>query len=133
MWRDAHEMETRSLQDRLSQLSDADMRIDKSTDLDAVPQGVLDSARSLTRAGYGAFILPHDSEEIESFLSSELMVEEAHWMWFLVDGMRFFEYLSPAKDCRTRCATSGLRVFPISGRLWRSDPRCTFWLRRSSI
>ena len=90
---DARELETYALKDRLSRLSEASLRINESLDFDAVLQGVLDSARSLTGASYGAFILLDDSGEIEDFLSSGLTAEEAQQMWSLADGMRFFELL----------------------------------------
>ncbi|MYC85010.1 MAG: response regulator [Acidimicrobiia bacterium] len=78
----------------LRRLSEASLRINEGLDLDAVLQGVLDSARSLTGASYGAFVLVDDSGEIEDFLSSGLTAEEAQRMWSLADGMRFFELLS---------------------------------------
>ena len=86
--------EIQALRDRLSRLSEASLRINESLDLDAVLQGVLDSARSLTGASYGAFVLLDDSGDIEDFLSSGLTAEEAQRMWSLADGMRFFELLS---------------------------------------
>ena len=91
---DVRDMEIQSLRDRLSRLSEASLRINESLDLDAVLQGVLDSARSLTGASYGAFVLLDDSGEIEDFLASGLTAEEAQRMWSLADGMRFFELLS---------------------------------------
>ena len=75
-------------------MSEASLRINESLDFDVVLQGVLDSARSLTGASYGAFVLLDDSGEIENFLSSGLTAEEAQQMWDLADGMRFFELLS---------------------------------------
>ena len=59
--------------DRLSRLSEeASLRINESIDLDAVPQGVLDSARSLTDARY-AFVTTFDeSGGIQEFLVSGL-------------------------------------------------------------
>ena len=94
---DARDMEIQALRDRLSRLSEASLRINESLDLDAVLQGVLDSARSLTGASYGAFVLLDDSGEIEDFLASGLTAEEAQRMWSLADGMRFFELLSSTK------------------------------------
>ena len=91
---DTRDLEIQALRERLSRLSEASRRINESLDLDAVLQGVLDSARSLTGASYGAFVLLDDSGEIEDFLSSGLTAEEAQQMWSLADGMRFFELLS---------------------------------------
>ena len=91
---DARDMETRALRDRLTRLSEASLRINESLDLDAVLQGVLDSARSLTGASYGALVLLDDSGQVEDFLSSGLTAEESQGMWDLADGMRFFELLT---------------------------------------
>ena len=88
------EREIRDLRHRLTRLSEASLRINESLDLDAVLQGVLDSARSLTGASYGAFVLLDDSGQIEDFLSSGLTAEESQGMWDLADGMRFFELLT---------------------------------------
>ena len=78
----------------MSRLCEASLRINESLDVDTVLQGVLDSARSLTGASYGAFVLLDDSGRIEDFLSSGLTAEEAQGMWDLADGMRFFELLT---------------------------------------
>ena len=91
---DNRDLEIQTPRNRLSRLSEASLRINESLELDAVLQGVLDSARSLTGASYGAFVLLNDSGEIEDFLSSGLTAEEAQGMWDLPDGMRFFELLS---------------------------------------
>ena len=90
---DLRELEMHDLRNRLSRLSEASLRINESLDFDAVLQGVLDSARSLTGASYGAFVLLDDSGAIEDFLSSGLTAEEAQEMWSLADGMRFFQLL----------------------------------------
>ena len=91
---DGRDLENQALRNRLTRLSEASLRINESLDLDAVLQGVLDSARSLTGASYGAFVLMDDSGQIEDFLSSGLTSEEAQGMWDLADGMRFFELLT---------------------------------------
>ena len=79
--------------DRLSQLSEASLRINESLDLDTVLQEALDSARALTEARYGAIILLDESGQIEDFLSSGLSPEEARRMWDMPDAMRFFDHL----------------------------------------
>ena len=58
---DARDLELQALRDRLSRMSKASLRVNESLDLDGVLQGVLDSARSLTGASYGAFVLLDDS------------------------------------------------------------------------
>ena len=79
--------------DRLSRLSEASLRINESLDMDTVLQEVLDSARALTEARYGAIILLDEAGRIEDFLSSGLNAEEAGLMWSMPDAMRFFDYL----------------------------------------
>ena len=82
-----------ALRDRLSRLSAASLRINESLELDAVLQGALDSARSLTGARYGVMTLLDDAERIQDFLSSGMTAEEARRIWDTPDGMEIFEYL----------------------------------------
>ena len=58
---DARDLEIQALRGRLSRLSEASLRINESLDFDTVLQGVLDSARDLTRSRYGVFILLGDA------------------------------------------------------------------------
>ena len=51
---DRRDRDLAALRQRLSRLSAASLRINNSHDLDTVLQDVLDSARSLTAARYGA-------------------------------------------------------------------------------
>ncbi len=90
--------EIQALRNRLSRLSEASLRINESLDFDAVLQRVLDGARSLTGASYGALVLLDDSGTIEDFLSSGLTAEQAQQMWALPDGMQFFEYLGRTEE-----------------------------------
>ena len=53
---DERDREIAAMRDRLSRLSEASLRINESLDFDTVLQGVLDSARSLTGARYGAVL-----------------------------------------------------------------------------
>ena len=64
------EREVLALRERLSRLSEASMRISESLDFQAVLQGVLDSAQSLTRARYGVIYLEDHSGQVEDFLYS---------------------------------------------------------------
>ena len=66
-----------ALQERLSLLSQASLRINESLDFDAVLQGALDSARSLTGARYGVMTLLDDGGGVREFLSSGLTDEES--------------------------------------------------------
>ena len=87
------ERENRALRARLSRLSAASLRINESLELEAVLQGVLDSARSLTGARYGVMTLLDDAKQIRDFLSSGMTADEAQRIWTTPDGMRIFEYL----------------------------------------
>ena len=90
---DALAREVNVLRDRLSRLSEASRRINESLDVDAVLQGVLDSARSLTGASYGVIALFDDAGQVQDFLSSGMTAEEARELWNTPGGMRIFEYL----------------------------------------
>ena len=61
---DERDLVIRALRDRLSRLSEASLRINESLDFDTVLQGVLDSARSLTGARYGAMTLLDDAADL---------------------------------------------------------------------
>ena len=83
-----------ALQERLSRLSQASLRINESLDFDAVLQGALDSARSLTGARYGVMTLLDDAGEVQDFLSSGLTDEESGRLWLLPEGLRIFQALT---------------------------------------
>ena len=85
--------EIRTLRQRLTRLSEASLRINESLEIDAVLQGILDSARDLARARYGAIILLDDSGQAEDVLASGLTPEEAERLWSVPDATWFFERL----------------------------------------
>ncbi len=82
------------LRQRLTQLSQASLRINESLDLDTVLEEVLESARSLTHARYGVLIVLDDSGSIQDYLGAGLTSEEARKLWELPEGFPFLEYLS---------------------------------------
>ncbi len=67
--------EIEALRERLSRLSAASRHINESLDFDAVLQGVLDSARSLTSARYGVMTLLDDGGGVQGFLASGMKAE----------------------------------------------------------
>ena len=67
---DQRDREIEALQERLSRLSEASLRINESLDFDTVLQGVLDSACSLTGAHYGVLTLLDELGQVQNFLSS---------------------------------------------------------------
>ena len=90
---DGRDEELLALRERLARLGEASLRINESLEFDAVLQGVLDSARYLTRARYGAIILLDEEGQVEDVLSSGLTPEEAERLWQVPDAAWFFERL----------------------------------------
>ncbi len=90
--RNAHDEQMAALRERLSRLSEASLRINESLDLDAVLQGVLDSARSLTGARYALITTMRNTGEVEDFLVSGLTAEEAQRLWEVPERMQLFSY-----------------------------------------
>ena len=84
----------RDLEERLSRLSEAGLRITEDLDFNTVLQGVLDSARSLTGARYGVIALHGDDGSAQDFLSSGMTPEETDRLWTLPGWPSHFEYLS---------------------------------------
>ena len=86
--------ENQALRDRLSRLSEASLHITEDLDLDAVLQGVLDGARSLTGARMGGVTILDDSGQLQDFLTSGLTDEDHQRFVNLPGGPEFFAYLS---------------------------------------
>ena len=68
--------EIQSLRDRLTGLSEASLRITQDLDLDTVLRGVIDGARSLTGARYGALLVFDDSGGVGDLITSGITSEE---------------------------------------------------------
>ena len=90
--------ENEALRERLSRLSEASLRINESLDFQAVLQGVLDSACSLTGARYGVITLMDASGRVEDFVYSGLTPEETALFSEFQDGMTFFEYVNRLEE-----------------------------------
>ena len=88
------ERENQALRERLSRLSEASLHINESLDLDAVLQGVLDSARSLTDASYALITTVDQSGQVEDYCVSGMTPGDAQRLWEMPSGPRFFEYLN---------------------------------------
>ena len=88
------DLEIAALRERLSRLSEAGLRITQDLDFNSVLQGVLDSARSLTGARYGAITLFDDSGGLLDVLFSGMSAEEARQYQDLPDGAQFLGYLN---------------------------------------
>ena len=86
--------ETGALRDRLSRLSEASLRITESLDLDTILQGVIDGARSLTGARYGALLVLDDAGRMQDLVASGMTPEERRRLGALPKGLGLLEYLS---------------------------------------
>ena len=86
--------ENEALRERLSGLSEASLRISRSLDLGTVLQGVIDGARSLTRARYGALVAFDDSGGIETLITSGITAEERPRFGDLPKGLGLLQYLN---------------------------------------
>ena len=108
---DERDLVIQALRDRLSRLSEASLRINESLDFDTVLQGVLDSARSLTGARYGAMTLlngavelppdwtptakaPDSNVPLVDYFTSGLTEEQVRRMQDMPERILLFNYLS---------------------------------------
>ena len=89
---------TRALQDRLTRLSEASLRINEDLDYHAVLEEVTNSARTLTDARYGATTVLNDANRLEEFVTSGLTPEEHREMEDLPESADFFRYLNGLPD-----------------------------------
>ena len=88
--------EIEALRVRLSRLSEASLRINQSLDFDSVLQEVVDSARSLTNARYGAITVISEGGDLPELISSGISPEEHRRLWDAPEWM--FQYLSERKS-----------------------------------
>ncbi len=85
--------ELSALQERVSRLSAAVLRISASLDLDTVLQEVVDSARALTGARYGAIATVDETGAPVDFVTSGFTPDERRELASWPDGPRLFEHL----------------------------------------
>ena len=85
--------ETETPRERLSALSAAILRINASLDVDSVLHEVVDSARALTGARYGAIATTDERGEVRDFVTSGFGPEQHRAMMEWPDGPRLFEHL----------------------------------------
>ena len=81
-----------ALQERVSRLSVAILRISASLDLDTVLQEVVDSARALTGARYGLIATVDDAGRAREFVTSGLTPDEHNQLAAWSDGPRLFKH-----------------------------------------
>ena len=90
--------ENEALRERLTRLSEASLRINESLDFQAVLQGVLDSACSLTGSRYGVITLLDHAGRVEDFLYSGMTSGESALFSEFPDGSAFFGYVSGIEE-----------------------------------
>ena len=86
------------LEERLSRLSGASLRINESLDFGTVLQEVVDSARALTDSRYAAITVLDEAGQTPDFIVSGLTGEEHQGLWDMPEGRGFFEYLSGLRE-----------------------------------
>ena len=86
--------ETEALRNRLSRLSEASLRITETLDLDTILQGVIDGARSLTGARYGALLILDDAGRMQDLVTSGMTPEVRRRLGALPKGLGLLGYLS---------------------------------------
>ena len=88
----------RALQERLTRLSEASLRINEDLDYHGVLEEVTNSARILTDARYAATTVLDQSHRLEEFVTSGLTPEEHRHMADLPGSAEFFRYLNGVPD-----------------------------------
>ena len=90
--------ENRTLRARLTTLSEVSRRITESLDLETVLQEVVDGARLLTGARYGAVGVFDDSGCIQDFITSGITPEERRLLGDLPKGLGLLGYLNEIRE-----------------------------------
>ena len=95
---DERDRRIQELQERLSRLSEASLRINESLDFETVLQNVLDSARELTAARYGVIAVRDEQGGLETVLTSGTSEEEHEQVTTLPGGAEIFAHFMATPD-----------------------------------
>ena len=87
-------LETQSLRERLSRLSEASVRINESLDFNVVLQETIDNARRLTNARYGVIATMNEAGGLDALLTSGTTDEQHGTLTELPGGMGIFDHFS---------------------------------------
>ena len=90
--------EIESLRTRLSKLSEASLRVSKTLDVNTVLKEVIDNARDLTGARYGALLTYELSGGIQDFITSGLSAEEIEHLNVLPKGLGLLGYMNEIRE-----------------------------------
>jgi len=94
MAQDERQRRIEALEERLSRLGEASLRISESLEFDTVLQEVVDSARALTGSRYGAITVLSDDGQSSVLIVSGISEEERQALLEMPEGPAFFSYLS---------------------------------------
>ena len=95
---DSEALEVERLRARVAKMSEVSRRITESWDLDTVLQEVVDGARSLTDARYGAVGVFDDSGRVREFITSGITPEERRLLGSLPKGLGLLGYLNEIQE-----------------------------------
>ena len=110
-----------ALEERVSRLSAAVLRISASLDLDTVLHEVVDSARALTDARYGVITTVDDAGRVQEFVTSGFTPDEHQQLASWSDGLRLFEHFRDlAAPLRLADLPAYVRALGFSSDLMRS-------------
>ncbi|MCY3655351.1 MAG: response regulator [Chloroflexi bacterium] len=87
-------LETQTLRERLSRLSEASVRINESLDFNVVLQETIDNARRLTNARYGVIATMDETGGLDALLTSGTTDEQHSTLITLPGGMGIFDHFS---------------------------------------
>ena len=90
--------ENQTLRTRLLKMSEVSRRVTESLDLDTVLQEVVDGARLLTGARYGALAVFDDSGQVQDFTTSGMIPEERRLLGSLPQGLGLLGYLNEIRE-----------------------------------
>ena len=113
------------LRQRLSKLSDASIRITASLDLNTTLQAVVDGARSLTDAKYGALIVFDDQGRVQDFLTSGITSEETRRVGRRPSAIGLLGYL---RDIHKPLRLSDIAEHPTTEGFPKNHPRMKTFL-----
>ncbi len=119
-----HELRRRNeaLEERISTLTAAILRVSASLDLDTVLQEIVDSARALTGARYGVITTMGDRGQVRDLVSSGLPPDELQRMLEWPAGPQFYEHLRDlARPLRVADMASYLKTLGLSAHTWNSS------------
>ena len=108
--------EIERLRARLAKMSEVSRRVTESWELDTVLQEVVDGARSLTDARYGAVGVFDDSGRVREFITSGITTEERRLLGDLPKGLGILGYLNEIQEPLRLADPSRPRPsFPVRG------------------